>query len=321
MKKFLPIILSVILLTNCAESPPPTDPIRLLVQTTWPSHGIAFIAQEKGLFAKHGVQVEFHFCQDYTENLSVYKTKSIDGTFTVFVDVISLNAEGISSQTVYLLEYSKTADLIVGHPTLNSLADLKGKTIAFDGFNTFSHLFVIKSLEHIGIHEGEFKTANKVIDKKLLEALDNGEIEAAHVWEPIATEAIVKGYKVLATGEDVPHLMLDTLIFKASVVKNRPQAIQRIVNALVEAMDILQHSPEESIDIIAKFSTISKTDIHTILEKVHLLTLQENEEMFKEGGDLFKGGQEIIDFFYSKGVLVKIPDLKQVIDGQFVENI
>lgn len=321
MKKFLLIILSVTLLTNCAEPPPPAKPIRLSIQTIWPSYGIAFIAQEKGLFAKHGVQVELHPYQDYVENLSAYKTKTIDGTFTVFADVISLNAIGIFSQVVYLLEYSKTADLIVGHPTLNGLQDLKGKTISFDGFNTFSHLFVIKSLEHVGIHEGEFKTANKVIDKKLLEALDNGEIEAAHVWDPIATEAIAKGYKVLAAGEDIPHLMLNTLVFKAAVVKNHPEAVQGIVNALVEAMEILQHFPEKSIEIIAKFFTISETDIRTILEKVHLMTLQENKEMFKEGGDLFKAGQEITDFFYRQGGIAIIPKVDALINSRFINTV
>jgi len=40
--------------------------------------------------------------------------------------------------------------------------------------------------------------------------------------------------------------------------------------------------------------------------------------MLKKGGPLFEGGKEIIDFFYQKGVLVKIPDLNAVIDDQFV---
>jgi hypothetical protein len=40
--------------------------------------------------------------------------------------------------------------------------------------------------------------------------------------------------------------------------------------------------------------------------------------VFKKDGRLFEGGQEIIDFFYQKGVLIKIPDLNKVIEGQFI---
>jgi hypothetical protein len=40
--------------------------------------------------------------------------------------------------------------------------------------------------------------------------------------------------------------------------------------------------------------------------------------VFKKDGLLFKGGQEIIDFYYQKGALIKIPNLTQMVDDQFV---
>ncbi len=58
--------------------------------------------------------------------------------------------------------------------------------------------------------------------------------------------------------------------------------------------------------------------METSIQRLHVLTLPENQEMLKKGGPLFEGGKEIIDFFYQKGVLVKIPDLNAVIDDQFV---
>jgi NitT/TauT family transport system substrate-binding protein len=305
---------------SCTEPPPPIEPIKLAVQTVWPSYGTAFIAQEKGLFAKYGVQVEFVTNEGYVENLTAYKTKDVDGTFTVFADAIMLDAEGISSRVVYVTEHSDTADLIVGNPNLKSLKDLKDKTISFHGFNTFSHLFVIKSLERVGIQEGEFKIAN-MTDEKVIQALDNGEIDAAHVWEPIASQAQAKGYKILAKGGDIPNLMVGVLIFKASVVEKRPEAVQSVVNAINEAMHILRDTPDVGIPIIAKYSSLSEAEVAATLKELHLFTLAENKEILQQNGRLFKAGVEIADFFLQKGGIVRIPKVDKLIDNRFVETI
>jgi NitT/TauT family transport system substrate-binding protein len=46
----------------------------------------------------------------------------------------------------------------IGQSTLNSLSDLKGKKISFEGINSFSHLLVQKLLEKAEIKEGEFQS-------------------------------------------------------------------------------------------------------------------------------------------------------------------
>jgi NitT/TauT family transport system substrate-binding protein len=322
IRKYMLVLLGLLLaiLASCSSPSPPSPPLKITFQTVWPTTGTAFIAQEKGLFAKYGVQVTLLPVIDYMESLKLYKEGRADAAFMVFGDAIVSAAEGVPTRMVYATDYSDTADFIVGQPTLKGLKDLKGKKVSFEGFNSFSHLLVLKLLEKAGVQEGEFQAAN-LNPTEVLEALDTGKIQAGHVYGKAITDTLAKGYKILAKAGDLPHLVMDGLMVNAVVVKTRHKEVQGLVKALAEAMDWLKHSPDEGFGIIAKHAGIPKTELETTFKGLHAFTLQENQEIFKRGGTLYKGGQEIIDFFYQKGVLVKILDLNTVIDDQFITTI
>ncbi len=318
MKKLLLIFLLTI--TVSCSAPPAAPPLKIGIISIWSTFGAAFIAQEKGLFAKQGVQVILVPAagnSGYMDNLKSYKEGKIDATFMMLSDAIMLEAEGIATQIIYATDYSDNSDIIVGQPFLNSLSDLKGKKVSFEGFNTFSHLLVLKLLEQAGVREGEFE-ATKINYAEVPEALTTNQIQAGHVYGAAATETLTKGFKRLGKAGDIPQLMIKGLMVNAQVVNTRHEELQKVVNALVEAMDFLQHSPEEGLNIIAKHTAASFAELEANLKGLHVFGLQENRDVFKKDGRLFKGGQEIIDFFYQKGVLVKIPDLNKIVDGQFV---
>jgi NitT/TauT family transport system substrate-binding protein len=276
---------------------------------------------EKGFFAKHGVEVTLLPMTGYVDSLNLYKEGKADAAFMVFVDTIMFESEGIPTRAIYITDYSDTSgDMIVGLPTLNSLSELKGKKVSFEGFNTFSLLLVLKLLEQAGIHEGEFLSVIKD-HTEVLEALETGQIQAAHTYGVTASQSLAKGYKILGKAGSIPHLMMGGLVANAKVVATRREELQKVVKALVEATEWLKHSPDEGFEIVAKYANNPKSEIETTFNGLHIFTLQENQEIFKKGSNLFKGGQEIIDFFYQKGVLIKIPDLNQIIDAQFVNAV
>jgi NitT/TauT family transport system substrate-binding protein len=286
----------------------------------WPTYLVTFIAQEQGLFTKYGVEVDLVLMDTLTGSLDIYKSNEVDGAFMVYPDAIMLDAESTNSRIVYSVNYSDTGDLIVGNPLLDNLGDLKGKTVSFEGLNTFSHFFVMKFLEKAGVLEGQFKTAN-LENAKVVEALDAGDVQAGHVYGVPASQALKKGYKILAKAGELPHSFVEVLIFHAQVVEKRRDDIQKFTNALVEALAFLREHPSEACRIMAKFSSVSKTELEEILNAIKVFSLEDNKQLFKPQGPLYESGQEIIDFFYKKGGIVKIPNLKQMIDGQFVENI
>jgi NitT/TauT family transport system substrate-binding protein len=315
------LVLLLVVVGSCSAPPPPQVlPLKISLLPTWSSFSVIFVAQDRGLFAKYGVSVLPVSVTEYMDGIKLYKENQVDGAFIGLTDTIALEAEGVSSRFVYASDYSETSDVIMGSPTLNSLSELKGKKVSFDGFNSFSHILVLKLLEKAGIHEGEFQTAN-IPYSEVLEALETGKIQAGHTYGPLVTKALAKGYKILGVAGDIPQLVTEGLVVNANVVNTRHEEVQNMVKALVEAMDFLQHSPEAGLRIIAKHNSISEAELALVLKGVHVLNLKGNQEAFKPDGILLKGGKEIADFLHQKGVLLNAPDLNKIMDGQFVNAI
>ncbi|MFK5969413.1 MAG: ABC transporter substrate-binding protein, partial [Candidatus Marithrix sp.] len=289
------------------QSTPETQPLKIGINV-WPGYAHAFIAQEKGFFNKHGVAVELILKPEISEINQLYNKNELDGLFNVFTDIIMLNANGIPTRVVYISDYSDTGDVIIGRSEFNSIQDLKGKTVSFEGVGTFSQMLVASLLQKANIQEGEFKTVN-LPAHDVLNALELGTIDAGHTWEPTTSQLIAKGYKVLAKAGDIPGIIADILAFHADVIKNRPQEVQAVVKAMLEAEKFIISNLDEALDIMAKKENMSKAEMQAGIEGVHFLNQTENRDaMQSEQGSLFKSGKKAADFYLKNGQLFKNPD-------------
>ncbi|HDY67377.1 MAG TPA: hypothetical protein ENH85_06285, partial [Candidatus Scalindua sp.] len=235
-------------------------------------------------------------------------------------DTIIQNTQ-LSSKVVYISDCSYTGDVIIGK--VDTLLDLKGKTVAIEGVNTFSHIFVLNALENAGLseHEINFKV---VPAHKLLEALDKGNVDAGHTWEPTKSAAIEKGYSVLGSAKDNPGIISDILVFYSKIIKERPEVVLAIVKSLVEAQVYRDANWTESIKIMAKAVNISYIDMESGVLGTSQLDLQGNIKAMKESDDplsLYISGRYIVDFYMKRGQLSKVTDLVEIIEPKFVNQL
>ena len=228
-----------------------SEPIKIGL-SIWAPSFFTYIAQERGFFEKNNVSVNLTLIPDYIRMLEDYRNGDVDGIVAVFADALFQNSEGIDSKIVYMLDYLNTADIIVGKSNhdinkyindnssssnYNNLSYLKGKKIGVEGINSFSHMFVLKALELSGLKEGDVEFVN-VPAQNVTRALEQGDIESGHSYQPYTTEALKKGYKALFTAGTVPGLITDVLVFRSSIVEQRPKDIEAIIKSIVEAQRV-----------------------------------------------------------------------------------
>ena len=122
----------------------------LLIKTDpWPPFNILFVAQEKGIFEKNGVEVEFDI-QDYgAESMEVYSQEDFDGIMHAYTDIFTMNEIYEPSQVVYAADFSTEGDFIISN--LDSLEKLKGKKVGINEMYGFSYFFVIKALQGVTV--------------------------------------------------------------------------------------------------------------------------------------------------------------------------
>jgi len=311
-----------------ADTNAASEPIKLGVKV-WAPDFFSYLAQEKGFFEKNKVNVELTLVQDYQQILNNYSNGDFDGMIPVYSDLIYQNSQGIDSRVVYAVDLSNTGDVIIGNLnnsiTNATLGDVKGKIISVEGINSFSHLFVLKALEKVGLGEGDVGIAPVPV-QNVTQELEKGTIVAGHIYQPYTTEALKKGYKILFAAGTIPGVITDVLAFRSDIIEQRPQEIQGIIKSIIEAQTYYENNKEESLKIMANRSGIGVQEIKNGLESVTLPSLKENvfdlmDSKSNKPTSLYTSGKYISEFFLNRGQMDGYPDFSQIVDSDFVNAL
>jgi NitT/TauT family transport system substrate-binding protein len=300
------------------------EPIKLGVKV-WAPDFFSYLAQEKGFFDRNNVKVELTLVQDYQQILNNYSNGNFDGMIPVYSDLIYQNSQGVDSRVVYAIDFSNTGDVIIGKVNNSSsnsnttLADVKGKKISVEGINSFSHLFVLKALEKVGLGEGDVEIASVPV-QNVTQQLEDGRIDA------IIFNNLKKGYQILFAAGSIPGTITDVLVFRSDVIQQRPQDIQAVIKSIIEAQSYYEAHKPESLKIMSSKSGISEQGIKNGLDSVTLPSLKENfvnvmNNKSHEPTSLYSSGKYISEFFLNRGQISDYPDYKQIIDPDFVNAL
>ncbi|HPG30802.1 MAG TPA: ABC transporter substrate-binding protein [bacterium] len=320
MKKVkLVFIIIIFLACGCQKKAEGIKPLRIAIN--WAGEGYILIAAEKGFFKKNGINAEIEYITDYNKRLLLFKEKKFEGTGIVLADFVSLNAEGYNSKLLYSATYSDTGDALVCGRDINSIKDLKDKTISFDGVNTFSHYFVLEILNKNGLTEKDVKFANYP-PSMVLEKLEEKEIDAGHCWSPYQYAAIEKGYKILAKAGDYPGILIDGFIMDEKFVESNKDAVKRLIKSFSEAIEYINFNKKEALSIIARYFNIKDEDIENQFNGINYLTVEDNKKLFNKENEinLYVSSQKLGNFFLDRGQISDIPDFDNLIDGSFLQE-
>lgn len=325
MKKIAGVLLCCAIamaVTGCGKTAPPQKPIRIGIEV-WAGYGYAYVAEEMGFFKKNNVDVKLVFAKNSIESRALFENGDIDGTFDVFPDIVTRYSKGIPARVVWVVDYSDSADVVIGRPEFHTVADLKGKRVGVEGVNTFSHMLLLELLRKHGVKEEEvrFVTVNPL---DLPDALDKKKVDAGHTWEPATSTALKKGYRIIGKAGEIPGIVTDILAFNPRVIKDHPDKIKAIIKSLSEALDYLKTHPKEASAIMAKRYKMSVQQVTSDLGGLHLLDIKDNTVAMantKDPRSLYIVSGKTIDFFMQRGQITYKPEVNELIDPKFVEEL
>ena len=106
--------------------------------------------KDTGIFEQNGVYVDLQFFPVYSDSLTAFYSGQVDGICIAASDAVAPVNEGVDFKVVLVNDNSYGADGIVVQDGINSIEDLKGKTVATE-VGTLEHMFLLKILEENNI--------------------------------------------------------------------------------------------------------------------------------------------------------------------------
>ena len=283
------------------------EPLRI-GHLTWVGLGPLFVAKEKGLFAKEGVEVELI-------NMAIHEAMYA-GLFAGQIDVIDATPDDMLPNfdpqqpyaCVITLTESLGADGIVARNDIRSIADLEGKTVAF-AERTVSQFYLNVLLKEAGLNQADIEHVQMSADDAG-NAFLMQEVDAAVSWEPWLTQGKEAGHgHLLADTSERPGLVADCLVTRTDVLDDRLAEFRALARASDAALDYVEAHPEEANTIMARSVGGWLEDPAVFVETlkgVRFYDSARNREYFgtpERPGQIYQTAQYGIDVWSSLGAL------------------
>src|SRR5215470_13705025 len=154
-----------------------------------------FAAQTKGFFAKRGLSVEIRFAASAAE----LPIGLADGRWQI-IHSTSDNAVGIADvdklDVALIIGGDNAHNHIITQQDIQTLADLRGKTVVLDTANSGYAFLFYEILRRHGLNRGDYTIKTVGATPRRLEALQNdGENKAAVLNPPFSIQAVKAGLK------------------------------------------------------------------------------------------------------------------------------
>lgn len=311
------IVLTLISVTACAapEQGRASDQPLRVEYTYWWGDFTILIAQELGLFAKYGVQVEPVYYESFEASYPDLAAGIIDGGLYALDDAINNNDHTpLKAVAVY---DDGGFSFVIGSPEIKNPSDLRGKRIGVN-VGTISELFVLETLQSGGLTIKDVT----LIDMAVEDVPSNLGIavDAGYVWEPFASEALDRGANLLLKSGGTNTITPDVIVFGADVVQQRPEDVRAFLKAWFEAVDFRNANPDAANLIIAQALGITAEELSADSQ---LFTVNDNKIMYsgeqQEGSiNLERAFQANVDFLLRLGTLNQQPAMNSILEPAFL---
>ncbi|MBI2351689.1 MAG: ABC transporter substrate-binding protein [Deltaproteobacteria bacterium] len=212
-----------------------------------------WLAQERGLFKKHGVNI------DLTHIPTNQAVQALVGGKVHFVtagpQILDANLAG--TDTVYIMCPINSFVLsLYGKPEINGVKGLLGKTVGATNKGTPTDIAGRKVLTQNGLKpDVDVKFAYLKEIPALVAALQQGIIDAALITAPSTLTARSFGLKELLniTALKLPFVQ-HAIGTTRSYINANPEVVRRFVRAAAEGLDYLRNNRTEAVAVLSKYT-------------------------------------------------------------------
>ncbi len=232
-----------------------------------------WVAQDLGLFTKHGLQHSLNYLAATTGMQAIVGgTEDIGLVGNQGIDVALEGAD-----TVYIADTaSRFIFHLYGDPAINSVADLKGKVLAATQPAASTDYAGRMLLRRYGlVPDKDVKIVYAGSSPALLSTLKSGNAAAGLMAPPITFQAEELGLKHIlnVTELNIPFIFVGVVTTR-KVLQQKPDAVNRYLMGYTEAISVIHKDKEAALKVMAKYM---KTDNRRLLDAVYA----EHEPVFK----------------------------------------
>lgn len=282
----------------------------------WTGFAPLTLARDAGIFEKNGLNVTLSKIPQASRHLAI-ASGDIQCAATTVETWIAWNANGVATTQIFQLDKSHGADGIAVRPDVESVEDLRGKTIAASTPGTSPYFFLAWMLKENGMTMRDVSVVN-MEPGPAAQAFVAGQNDAAMSYEPYLTtvrDAPDAG-KILATTLDYPAVM-DTVGCTPAFLAENPDAARALAKSYFEALEMIEAEPDRAYEIMGADVNQTAEQFKASASNLEWQDLEANKTFF--AGEWAEFSEASADLLLDIGVIRNKPEIAPLADPSFID--
>jgi NitT/TauT family transport system substrate-binding protein len=286
----------------------------------WLGYGPWWIAVSKDFFKANGTDAKVTSFDTDDQINAALVSGQIDGANIATHTALRLASIGTPITIVLLLDQSNAADAILAGPNINSIADLKGKKVAYEE-GTTSDILLRYALAQNGMTIDDIVKVPTPAAQAGIAAVA-GKVDVAVTYEPYLTAALDagKGYHLVYKAEAKPGIIGDVFAVRNDYLKTHPGQVYALLMTWGQSVDYYRSNTADGQAIIEKAVGADPGSLKTAFDGVQLYNLVEAKALMTGGG--YVGTlDEVKQIATDAGIITKPVDEKTLLDTSWITAV
>jgi len=282
-------------------------------------HSAVWVAEEKGLFRKNGLEVEVIVTgQGGTAGISALLANDIQMVNSAGDVLVAAALRG--GDTVMVASVvNKGLQRLVSKPEIKTAADLKGKRVGVTRIGAVSHSVLLMMLQRWKMNVNDVQVLQLGSSPNMLASLDKGGVDAAVLTIPSMFVAEDRGYPVLLDMADTDIYYLHTMVATTrQYIKANRDKVLRFLRGYVEGIAFVKHNKKESLDVVRKKLRLGPEQERNLERSLDLLIAKYYESVPYPS---LRGVETVLGFIEKDNPKAKSADPKSFVDDSLLREI
>jgi NitT/TauT family transport system substrate-binding protein len=306
-------VLANLVLTGCDWGK--QQPI-LIAANKWPGYAPLFLARDEGWLDEQ--QVKLVQTDNLSSSLLALEAGKVDAAALTLPDVLMARANGSSISIVQVLDISAGGDALLARPDIRSLADIKGKRIAYEAEGALGKIMLAAILQTGGLSERDIRLVPIAPDRQLA-AWKNNEVDAVITYEPMVHLLRNQGAVILFDSRQMSNTIVDVLAIRNEVLERNMRAVRQLLSASFRAAYYFKHNPQDAAYRMSQHLGLDKESVLHAFNAMILPDTEYNRSLL--GGRtplLHEPAIRLSNLMLGKGLIARKPPLDGLLRPDFL---
>jgi NitT/TauT family transport system substrate-binding protein len=253
--------LSLLLLALNALPASAQSPVRINWTAVTGAQSGMFMAQQEGLFKKHGLDVELIHIPSSSRGIQAILAGEIAFSFMDGANAAQANLKG-ANLALLAGATNRQVFSLMAKPEFKRIAELRGRKIGITRVGSSTHTSALFALNSAGLRTGDYQLLPLLEVPNIFTALSAGQIDAGIMSPPTNARAKRAGFiELMNVAKEGPEFVSVAVGASRSYIKANEDVVRRVVRAYAEGVQLFRANKPAALRMIQKQLKVSDPEI------------------------------------------------------------